>query len=83
MLWVEPLLMLDNGSFQGFLHYTHTHAHHIMLLRSVVFIKLCCAVAGMVHTRYHFKVHCDALPGALARFGAMLACPLIAHDRCG
>jgi hypothetical protein len=39
--------------------------------------------AGMVHTRYHFKVHAEALPGALARFGAMLSAPLIAHDRCG
>jgi hypothetical protein len=36
----------------------------------------------MVHTRYHFKVHCEALPGSLARFGAMLSAPLIAQDRC-
>jgi hypothetical protein len=41
-----------------------------------------CLHAGMVHTRYHFKVHSEALPGALARFGAMLSAPLIAQDRC-
>lgn len=40
------------------------------------------ASTSMVHTRYHFKVHAEALPGALARFGAMLSAPLIAHDSC-
>lgn len=34
----------------------------------------------MVHTRYHFRVHADALPGALARLGAALSAPLIAAD---
>ncbi|WIA09303.1 hypothetical protein OEZ85_008710 [Tetradesmus obliquus] len=40
------------------------------------------ASTSMVHTRYHFKVHAEALPGALARFGAMLSAPLIAHNSC-
>jgi hypothetical protein len=41
-----------------------------------------CACAGMVHTRYHFKVHAGALPGALLRLGAALSSPLIAADSC-
>lgn len=35
----------------------------------------------MAYTRYHMKVHADALPGALERLGAMLTAPLLAADR--
>jgi len=35
---------------------------------------------GMVHTRYHFKVHSSALQGALARLGAALSSPLLTAE---
>ncbi|KAF8073057.1 PXM16 [Scenedesmus sp. PABB004] len=38
------------------------------------------ASTSMVHTRYHFRVHASALPGALDRLGAALAAPLIAGE---
>jgi hypothetical protein len=34
----------------------------------------------MVHTRYHFRIHADQLPGALSRLGALLSCPLFNPD---
>jgi hypothetical protein len=48
------------------------HRDHVTMLPS-----------GMVHTRYHLKVHGSALPGALQRLGAALSQPLLAADSAG
>lgn len=57
--------------------------HHTAPNRPPVCCALhsCCLLnPGMVHTRYHFKVHASALGGALARLGAALSCPLLAAE---
>jgi insulysin len=37
----------------------------------------------MAHTKYHFKVHSSALPGALDRMAHMLAAPLLCEEAVG
>lgn len=37
---------------------------------------------GMLHTRYHFKAHHEALPEALDRFAAMLSQPRLDPEDC-